>query len=140
MADFRRGVPIGSIQFHGRWEASRSMNHYLQSGLAEYAASRFPTKSAQLIMTLQRFPMLQLLPNTFVPLLRFQNPYAVKHVEDDNNEHGDASAEVFEEVQDHSDLAARIHASFNASRADVGGWMKLSDSAYINQRNRVLGV
>ena len=53
---------------------------------------------------------------------------------------GSASEEVFAEVQDHSDLAARIHASFEASRTDVGGWMKLSDSAYISQRNRVLGL
>jgi len=53
---------------------------------------------------------------------------------------GAASDEVFAEVQDHSDIAARIHASFAQARADVGGWMNLSDSAYITQRNRVLGV
>jgi TRAP-type mannitol/chloroaromatic compound transport system substrate-binding protein len=40
----------------------------------------------------------------------------------------------------HSDLAKRTHESFAAARADVGGWMKLSDTAYLLQRNRVLGL
>jgi TRAP-type mannitol/chloroaromatic compound transport system substrate-binding protein len=53
---------------------------------------------------------------------------------------GKASAEVFEGVKAHSDLAARIHASFEKSRADVGGWSKISDQAYVKQRNRVLGL
>lgn len=52
---------------------------------------------------------------------------------------GEASAEVFEEVQAHSDLARRIHESFVKARDDVGGWAKIADSAYIAQRNRVLG-
>ena len=53
---------------------------------------------------------------------------------------GAASEEVFQEVQDHSDLAARIHASFNKARSEIGGWTSLSDQAYVEQRNRVLGV
>jgi TRAP-type mannitol/chloroaromatic compound transport system substrate-binding protein len=53
---------------------------------------------------------------------------------------GEASDEVFEETQAHSDLAARIHASFVQARADVGGWTNISDQAYVQQRNRVLGV
>jgi len=53
---------------------------------------------------------------------------------------GKAAAEVFEGARGHSDLAKRIHDSFAASRADVGGWMKLADGAYVAQRNRVLGL
>ncbi|MBF0278408.1 MAG: TRAP transporter substrate-binding protein [SAR324 cluster bacterium] len=51
---------------------------------------------------------------------------------------GEASAEVFEEVKGHSSLAAKIHESFVKARKDVGGWMKISDQAYLSQRNRVL--
>ena len=51
-----------------------------------------------------------------------------------------ASKEVFEEVQASSDLAARTHASFIKARKDIGGWANLSDSPYIRQRNRALGV
>ena len=53
---------------------------------------------------------------------------------------GEASAEVFEETKAHSALAAEVHESFAKARADVGGWMKLSESAYYAQRNRVLGL
>ena len=51
-----------------------------------------------------------------------------------------AADEVFQEVQASSDLASRIHASFVKARQDVGGWMNLSDSSYLAQRNRALGV
>ena len=53
---------------------------------------------------------------------------------------GKASEEVFEEVKSHSDLAARIHESFLKGRAEVGGWTRLADQAYVAERNRVLGV
>ena len=53
---------------------------------------------------------------------------------------GVAAGEVFEEARQHSDLANRIHESFEAARANVGRWMNLSDAAYYAQRNRVLGV
>jgi len=48
--------------------------------------------------------------------------------------------EVFAEVQAHSDLAARTHASFVKGRKDIGAWTNLSDSPYIRQRNRALGL
>lgn len=51
-----------------------------------------------------------------------------------------AANEVFQEVQAGSDLAARIHASFVKARQEVGAWTNLSDSPYIAQRNRALGV
>ena len=51
-----------------------------------------------------------------------------------------AAQEVFKEVQAHSALAAEIHASFDKARSEVGGWMKISESAYYAQRNRVMGL
>jgi TRAP-type mannitol/chloroaromatic compound transport system substrate-binding protein len=53
---------------------------------------------------------------------------------------GAASAEVFEEARAHSDLANRIHESFLRAREEVGSWANLADSAYVAQRNRVLGM
>lgn len=52
----------------------------------------------------------------------------------------EASEEVFEGVRAHSALAKRIDASFTAARADLSGWTKISDQAYLAQRNRVLGA
>ena len=51
----------------------------------------------------------------------------------------EASEEVFAEVQEHSDLANRIHQSFATARADIGAWAEISDQAYLQQRNRALG-
>ena len=48
--------------------------------------------------------------------------------------------EVFAEVQAENDLCARTHASFVKARKDIGSWTNLSDSPYIRQRNRALGV
>jgi len=53
---------------------------------------------------------------------------------------GDAAAEVFAEVEAHSPLAKKIHQSFVKSRTEVGAWAKISDQAYVAQRNRVLGL
>ncbi len=53
---------------------------------------------------------------------------------------GEAADEVFDEVQSHDELAKRIHESFAKSREQVGSWAKISDQAYVAQRNRVLGL
>jgi len=53
---------------------------------------------------------------------------------------GEASEEVFDEVKAHSDLSSRIYDSFIKARADVGAWTNISDQAYVQQRNRVLGL
>ena len=53
---------------------------------------------------------------------------------------GEAAEEVFETVRAHSPLAKEIDDSFRASRKDLGAWSKISDQAFISQRNRVLGV
>jgi len=50
------------------------------------------------------------------------------------------AGEVYEEVQQHSDLAARTHKAFVKSRKEIGSWTNLSDSPYIQQRNRALGI
>mgnify|MGYP000879580591 CR=1 FL=1 len=52
----------------------------------------------------------------------------------------EASEEVYAEVVEHSDLANRTHESFVNARGEIGAWMKLSDGAYLKQRNRALGV
>ncbi len=53
---------------------------------------------------------------------------------------GEAAEEVFAGVVEHSPLAKEIHESFVKARADIGAWAKLSDQAYVAQRNRVLGL
>ena len=53
---------------------------------------------------------------------------------------GEAADEVFAGVVAHSDQAKEIHESFVAARANIGAWAKLSDQAYVSQRNRVLGL
>ena len=52
----------------------------------------------------------------------------------------EAAEEVFETVRAHSDLAKRVDDSFRAARKDLGGWSKISDQAFVGQRNRVLGL
>ncbi len=73
-------------------------------------------------------------------LINDQGVEVRKFTNDTYDAFGAASDEVFAEVQEHSDLAARIHASFLKGRQDIGGWTSLSDQAYVEQRNRVLGV
>jgi len=53
---------------------------------------------------------------------------------------GEAAQEVFDETRQHSELAAKIHDSFAKARDDIGRWTGLSDAAFVNQRNRVLGL
>ena len=53
---------------------------------------------------------------------------------------GEGAAAVYAEVVKHSKLTARIHESFLKARKEVGSWMKISDQAYLHQRNRVLGL
>ena len=76
-------------------------------------------------------------------LARLINDHGVK-LEKFNDKVYDAfakgAAEVFEEVQASSDLAARTHKSFVKARKDIGSWANLSDSPYIQQRDRALGV
>ncbi len=81
--------------------------------------------------------------NNGAALARLINDHGVKLREfndDVYDSFGEASAEVYETARSHSDLANRIHESFLKARKDVGGWAKIAELAYLNQRNRVLGI
>ena len=73
-------------------------------------------------------------------LTRDQGVQVRKFSDDIYDSFGKAAEEVFAGVVTHSDLAKRIHESFDKSRREIGGWSNLSDQAYVAQRNRVLGV
>lgn len=53
---------------------------------------------------------------------------------------GVAADQTFEELRQHSDLANRMHEAFLNARRTVGSWMNIGDVAYLQERNRVLGV
>ena len=53
---------------------------------------------------------------------------------------GTAAEEVFEETRAHSDLASKIDASYQGALREMGGYRKLAEVEYSNQRNRVLGI
>jgi TRAP-type mannitol/chloroaromatic compound transport system substrate-binding protein len=53
---------------------------------------------------------------------------------------GQAAKEVFEETRDHSPLAAKINDEFQASLREIGKWFSISEVAYQQKRNRVLGI
>ncbi len=53
---------------------------------------------------------------------------------------GEASEQVYEEVRAHSDLANRVHEAFDRTRREVGGWLNIGENAFLQQRNRVLGI
>lgn len=53
---------------------------------------------------------------------------------------GKAAQEVIEEAKSHSDLSARIMTAVEKARLELGGWTKLSDMAYVQKRNKVLGL
>lgn len=73
-----------------------------------------------------------LVTNQGVKLLQFND--------DVYDSFGEAAEEVFETVRAHSDLAKQIDESFSSARKDLGAYSKISDQAFIAQRNRVLGV
>lgn len=60
--------------------------------------------------------------------------------EDTFDSFGEATAEMFEEVRDHSPLAKKINDEFQAALRELAGWQKIAEVAFSNQRNRVLGI
>jgi TRAP-type mannitol/chloroaromatic compound transport system substrate-binding protein len=52
---------------------------------------------------------------------------------------GEASAEVIEEARQYDDLSTRIYDSVLQKRDEIGAWTALSDMAYVQKRNQVLG-
>jgi len=75
-----------------------------------------------------------------IDLVKNQGVKLRKFNDDIYDSFGEASKEVFEGVRSHSKLAEEIHVSFLKARADLGAWSKISDQAFVEQRNRVLGV
>jgi TRAP-type mannitol/chloroaromatic compound transport system substrate-binding protein len=75
-----------------------------------------------------------------VKLIEEQGVKLRKFTDDTYDSFGEATESVFEDVRAHSPLAAKIDASFRAARQDLGAWSKISDQAFVAQRNRVLGV
>jgi len=53
---------------------------------------------------------------------------------------GEAAAAVYEETRAHSPLAKKIDDQFKAALKEIGGWQKIAEIAFSNQRNRVLGI
>ncbi|MDH3741515.1 MAG: TRAP transporter substrate-binding protein [Hyphomicrobiales bacterium] len=53
---------------------------------------------------------------------------------------GQAAVEVYEEVRAHSPLAKKIDDQFKAALKEIGGWQKIAEVAFSNQRNRVLDI
>ena len=53
---------------------------------------------------------------------------------------GKAAQEVLEESKAHSDLAARIMDSVDKARREIGYWTGISDMAYVQRRNKALGI
>ncbi|MGR3660136.1 MAG: TRAP transporter substrate-binding protein [Paracoccaceae bacterium] len=52
---------------------------------------------------------------------------------------GEAAEEVFEEARDHSELSARIYDATLKARNELGAWTALSETAYVQKRNKVIG-
>ncbi len=53
---------------------------------------------------------------------------------------GGAAQEVLEEAKAHSDLSARIMTAVEKAREEIGAWTSISDMAYVQKRNKVLGM
>ena len=56
------------------------------------------------------------------------------------DEFGEAAKAVLEETRDHSALAKKVHDQFTAALFEIGGWQKIAEVAFSNQRNRVMGI
>ena len=52
----------------------------------------------------------------------------------------EAAQEVFAETREHSALAAEVDDSFQKSLREIGSWMKISDIAFSQKRNRALDI
>jgi TRAP-type mannitol/chloroaromatic compound transport system substrate-binding protein len=63
-----------------------------------------------------------------------------KFSDDTYDAFGEAANEVYAEIEQHSDLAKRCMQSFLKARKSLGGWTKLADQSYLEQRNRVIGA
>jgi len=53
---------------------------------------------------------------------------------------GAASAEVFEEIRNHSALVVKIDDAFQKALRELASWQKLASVGYSTKRNRILGI
>ncbi len=53
---------------------------------------------------------------------------------------GEAAQEVLEEARDHSPLSKKIMDAVVDARQEIGSWTALSDMAYVQKRNEVMGI
>ena len=60
--------------------------------------------------------------------------------EDAFDSFGEAAAEVFENVRDHSALAKKINDHFQSNLRELGAWQAIAEVAFSTERNRVLGI
>ena len=79
-------------------------------------------------------------PKAMLPLVKEQGVELRQFSDEIYDSFYEASQDVFEGVRSHSPLAKKIDDSFRAARTDLAGWTKISDQAYLAQRNRVLGA
>ena len=78
--------------------------------------------------------------NALTKLIKEQGVQLRQFSDDVYDSFYEATEEVFEGVRSHSPLAKKIDDSFKAARTELAGWTKISDQAYLAQRNRVLGA
>ena len=52
----------------------------------------------------------------------------------------EAAEEVFEEVRDHSPLAAKVNDAYQGKLRELATWFLLADVGYSNRRNAALGI
>ena len=70
-----------------------------------------------------------------------ENGVVLKQFSDDvYDAFAEATVAVFEETRAHSPLAAKIDDSFQKNLREIGGYQRIAEIAYSNERNRVLGI
>ena len=70
-----------------------------------------------------------------------ENGVVLKKFSDDvYDAFAEATVAVFEETRAHSPLAAKIDDSFQKNLREIGGYQRIAEIAYSNERNRVLGI
>ncbi|MEH6526888.1 MAG: TRAP transporter substrate-binding protein [Sneathiella sp.] len=81
------------------------------------------------------------LNGTYLNKMVTENGVILKEFNDDiYDSFAEAALEVFEETRDHSPLAAKINDAFQKNLREIGGWTRIAEIAFSNQRNRVLGI
>ena len=78
---------------------------------------------------------------TYLKKLVNEHGVQIKSFNDDVwDSFGEAAAQVFEEVRDHSPLAKKIDDAFQKNLREIGGSMANLEGVFQSQRNRILGI